>query len=93
VFVFRKPPALARAEPALSALSRSEPVLHIQTTTLDLMPAETPSAPPAEAADGGSSSAAPAEGIDIEDLVERITRRLSRQLAIEHERRGSHPWR
>jgi hypothetical protein len=31
-------------------------------------------------------------GADIEDLVERVSRRLFRQLAIERERRGPGSW-
>jgi hypothetical protein len=65
----------------------------IQTEALNV-PASEPRSEPAPAADvNAGSSTQSVGGMDIDELVERVSRRLSRQLAIEHERRGAPTWR
>jgi len=38
------------------------------------------------------SPTAPPTGLDIEELIDRVTKRLMRQLSIERERKGFTPW-
>ena len=59
-------------------------VLHRAITIPEVGSEAQPTAPP-------SPSALPA-GPDIEELIDRVTKRLLRQLSIERERKGFTPW-
>jgi hypothetical protein len=65
----------------------------IQSEAANIPTTEPPQAPPAEAGGSADSSSQSAGGVDIDELVERVSRRLSRHLAIENERRGGPTWR
>lgn len=98
LFVFRKQTQGATGLPGRSIETLVPPIEHVSALptvqTAASVPASEPQAAPAPAADGhAGSSAQSAGGKDIDELVERVSRRLSRQLAIEHERRGAPTWR
>lgn len=41
---------------------------------------------------GGATAAAAAPAVDVEDVVDRVMRRLTRTLAVESERHGGRQW-
>ena len=99
VFVFRKQTQGGTALPRRSIetlvppIDRMSALPMVQTEAANL-PATEPRSAPAPGAHGNTdSSAQSAGGMDFEELIERVSRRLSRQLAIEHERRGAPTWR
>jgi hypothetical protein len=98
VYVFRKQ-APAGAIPDRStgtivpSIERMTTPPMIQSEAANIPATEPATAPSAEAGGSADASSQSAGGMDIDELVERVSRRLSRHLAIENERRGAPTWR
>ena len=96
VYVFRKQPyggavpdqSVGTPVPSIEQMS-ALPMIQSEAASL---PANEPQTAPAPEPDGKPASQS-ANGPEFEELIERISRRLSRQFAIESERRGAPTWR
>jgi hypothetical protein len=98
VYVLRKhsPKATAPAGPIATVandLTSGDPAASLMVSTAPLSAGEGRSAQVGTADTAAGSSTQPGNVPDIDDLVDRVTRRLTRQLAIDHERRGAPTWR
>jgi hypothetical protein len=81
---------LAKAAGHSTAVDAAPPLM---LSAAPLAAGEGRSAPAATVDTATHSSSQSGSAPDIDDLVERVTRRLTRQLAIDHERRGAPTWR
>ena len=100
IFVFRKPGAFANASPGHAfttnapAIQRADDDGAVESAAAHLSASDTRSASGlATSGHHDASSAQSKKPADLDELVERVSRRLTRQLAIEHERRGAPTWR
>jgi hypothetical protein len=98
VYVFRKQAhggatADRSIDTIVPSIERMTTLPMIQSEAANIPATEPRTAPPPGAGASAGSSSQAAGGVDIDELVERVSRRLSRQLAIEHERRGVPTWR
>jgi hypothetical protein len=96
VYVFRKPThggaiAARSIDTIVPSIERMTTLPMIQSEAMNI-PATEPQTASAPEPDGKPASQF-ANGPEFEELIDRISRRLSRQLAIEHERRGAPTWR
>ncbi|HVQ15633.1 MAG TPA: hypothetical protein VMS40_18655 [Vicinamibacterales bacterium] len=99
VYVFRKQTHSGTASPdrpietQVPPIERVSSLPTVQTEALNVPATESRTAAANEVDGNAGSSAQSAGGMEIDELVERVSRRLFRQLAIENERRGAPTWR
>jgi hypothetical protein len=99
VYVFRKqaPSGTGTShrtiETTVPPIARIDGIPMVQSVAANVPADESQPAPESDGAGKPGHSTHPANAADLDDLVERVSRRLSRHLAIEHERRGGPTWR
>lgn len=75
------------------AVARAAPALVDQTRDLSVALNPEQSGPAMNAASARPAQGEQAAGVDIEDLIDRVSRRLFRELDVERERQGITRWR